>query len=290
MFIRLLFLLLLALNLGAAAWLLFGRAPERSFPPVTDPGVPALQLLSEIKPAAQAARATRQPAGDAPIAALPFPPSVPVPEWRTTIRPQVAVQPEPPSLQAVLQASAQAQASTEPPPAASIAPPQVALAASAAPPQVSPQTVCATLGPFTTAADMRAAMQALTPRVARIQYREEPVRRSRGYWVFLPAAASREAALAAARELAAKGIADYYVVTAGDTQNMISLGLFNDPANARKRVAQLQALGFAARSEQRVDTENAYWIDFAAPAGGAFDWQAVLPGRSDLQARAIDCF
>lgn len=217
MFVRLLFLLLVALNLGAAGWLMFGRAPAPTLPPATDAGVPELRLLSEMRHGT----GPRHPA--------------------TAVSSEVA-------------------------------------------------TACSTLGPFMTTVDMRAAMQALSPHVRRIQYREEQMRRSHGYWVYLPAAASREAALDEARQLSAKGIHDYYVVTAGDSQNTISLGLFNDQSNAQKRLAQLQALGFAAKIEQRVDTEPAYWVDYAVPADGAFDWQAWLPGRNDLQSKPVDCF
>ena len=217
MFVRLLFLLLLALNLGAAAWLLFGRAPVESFPPASDPGVPELRLLSETRKAAH------------PAAAV------------TTAGPRE-------------------------------------------------RDACTTLGPFMTGVDMRAAVQALSPRVARIQYHEESLQRSHGYWVYLPAAASREAALDAARQLASKGIHDYYVVTAGDSQNTISLGLFNDQSNAQNRLAQLQQLGFQAKVEQRVDSEPAYWVDYAVPEGAAFDWQTWLPGRDDLGSKPIDCF
>jgi cell division septation protein DedD len=149
---------------------------------------------------------------------------------------------------------------------------------------------CSTLGAFTTTVDMRAAMQALSPHVARIQYREEQVSQSHGFWVYLPATADREAALGEARQLAAKGINDYYVVTAGDAQNTISLGLFDDESNAQNRVAKLKQLGFPAQVKQRVDTEPAYWVDYAVKTGTPFDWQAWLPGRSDLQAKSIDCF
>jgi hypothetical protein len=217
MFVRLLFLLLLALNLGAGAWLLFGRPPTRVLPPATDPGVPELRLLSEASDSAPAASAATRTA-----------------------------------------------------------------ALSAA--------TCTTLGPFTTTADMRTSLQALTPHVARIQYREEQISQSRGFWVYLPATTTREAALGEARKLAAKGINDYYVVTAGDAQNTVSLGLFDDEANAQKRLAEIRQLGFGAKVKQRMDTEPAYWIDYAVPPGAAFDWQAWLPGRSDLQSRRVDCF
>ncbi|HET7561006.1 MAG TPA: SPOR domain-containing protein [Rhodanobacteraceae bacterium] len=221
MFIRLVFLLLFALNLGAAAWLLFGHPPAQPLPPVTDPGVPALQLLTE--------------------------------------HPHPAI------------------------------PPDATPATGSTSTRVL-RDVCHTLGPFTTDVDMRAAMQSLSPHVARIQYHQESVSRSRGFWVYLPAAASREAALNEARQLEAKGIHEYYVVTAGDQQNMISLGLFSDEANAQKRLAELKQAGFAAEAKQRIDTEPAYWVDFAVPPGSTFAWTAWLPGRSDLIAKPIDCF
>lgn len=217
MFHRLLFLLLLAFNIGVAAWLIFGHAPTAPVAPASDPGVPELQLLSE--------RAGATPA--------------PVPQ-------------------------------------------------SARAPQVADR--CESIGPFPTQADMRAAMQTLSPHVPRIQYREEQARESRGFWVYLPAQASRDAALATARQLSGKGVDDYYVVTAGDQQNMISLGLFHDRGNADRRRAQITALGFNAQVNERVETQPVYWVDFAMAPQSAFNWQTWLPGRSDLQARPVDCF
>ena len=255
MFVRLLFLLLVALNLGAGAWWWFGRAPARAFPPPSDPGVPELRLWSEAPRKAPATAAANSASASAAATAASAQPAAPGPTG---------------SAQSPVAAAA-----------------GTSVAASPSPP---PRDACTTLGPFMTAADMRAAMQSLSPHVARIQYREEQVNHSHGYWVYLPQAATREAALEDARQLAAKGIRDYYVVTAGDTQNTISLGLFNDQANADRRRAMVQTAGFPAKVEQRVDTAAAYWLDYAVPPREAFDWTTWLPGRNDLQAKSIDCF
>lgn len=249
MFVRLLCLLLLALNLGAAAWLVFGKPVAMPLPPATDPGVPELRLLSELP------KGAHLPAL-APASAVP------------------------------------AAAATAPTPiaAAAAATSVAAVAASSIAAPATAHDQCTTLGPFDTTVDMRVAMKTLSPHVARIQYHEEQVQQSRGYWVYLPAAASREGALEAARNLASRGVHDYYVVTAGDQQDMISLGLFNDEVNASKRVAELAAKGVKARIKQRFETTAAYWVDFAVPPRAAFNWQAWLPGRNDLQVRPIDCF
>jgi hypothetical protein len=149
------------------------------------------------------------------------------------------------------------------------------------------QPTCLSLGPFGTPAELRAAMAALTPGVARIQFREVPATELRGYRVYLPAAGSREAALATARQLAAQGVRDYYVVTAGAQENTVSLGLFRDLGNAGKRREELAALGFQAVLEPRTEDAAQWWIDLAAEPG--FDWQSLLPRATGIEARAVDC-
>jgi len=146
---------------------------------------------------------------------------------------------------------------------------------------------CLSLGPFDTPAELRVAMNALTPHVARIQFREVAATELRGYRVFLPAAGNREAALATARQLAARGVRDYYVVTAGEQENTVSLGLFRDLDNAGKRRDELTALGFQPVLEPRTTHAPAWWIDLAAEAG--FDWKARLPHSDGIDAKPVAC-
>lgn len=150
-----------------------------------------------------------------------------------------------------------------------------------------PNAICQRIGPFLTQADLRRALGALTPSVSRIQFRETRSLALRGYWVYLPAQTSRDAALATARELAARGLRDYYVVTAGDRENTISLGLFRDINNARQRQADVQSMGFAPEMGERTEEVPQYWIDLAA--GPEFDWRARLGGYAGVGARSIDC-
>ena len=221
MFLRFLFLLLLALNLGVAGWLAFG-SHEPVPRPAADAGVPELQLLSER-------------GGD------------------------------------VLQQSAE-------------------LSAAPQPQAPARDDRCFSLGPFSTEADVRVALDRLTPHVARIQYRQEQATASRGWWVFLPALPDRESAIRVARELSDKGVRDYYVVTAGDRQNTISLGLFHDPANAERRRDAIRALGFEPSMNERTEQLPLYYIDYAVPAGRDFAWAEHLPSRTDLSTRATGCF
>lgn len=220
MFARVLFVLLLAANLGVAAWLWLAPKPTVAAVPVTDPGVPQLVLLSEqMGAAAASAELAEAPRSQADLARLS----------------------------------------------------------------------CTQLGPFSTQADLRRTMAALTPRVDRVQFRETRTTRSRGWWVYLPAFKDRPEALAAARRLSQQGIRDYYVVTAGDQQNTISLGLFRDRENADRRVAELQALGFMPALTDRQDELPEYWLEYAVVAGANVDWRDIVPDTTDLVATPIAC-
>lgn len=148
---------------------------------------------------------------------------------------------------------------------------------------------CRQIGPFLTQADLRRAVTALTPVVERIQFRESRAQANRGFWVFLPAQETRELALATARQLSASGLRDYYVVTAGDRENTISLGLFRDRPNAETRRDEVQALGFAPQLQERIEEIPNYWIEFAADSD--LDWAARLSNTAAamLQASDIEC-
>jgi hypothetical protein len=145
---------------------------------------------------------------------------------------------------------------------------------------------CLSIGPFSTPADLRKAINLLTPRVGRIQYREVDATATRGYRVYLPAAGNRAQALATARALAAKGINDYYVVTAGDQQDTVSLGLFRELANAKARRDEVAALGYQPIIDARTEQVPQWWVDVAAPP--EMKWQDVMSGEG-LQALPISC-
>lgn len=221
MFVRVLFLLLLALNIGAACWLAFAPSVRATPFAAADPGVAELKLLSER-------------------------------DGAMAVGAELAAAPE-----------------------------SVADLAN---------DDCRSIGPFPSQADVRAAMNTLTPLTKRTRTRVQHVTESRGDWVYLPAFKTREEALDAARALAAKGVRDYYVVTAGDQQNTVSLGLFRDAGNAERRRAQIAALGFAPKLVARIEDLPEYWLDFALERGDTFDWHTALTTPSNLREQKIACF
>ncbi|MET0332199.1 MAG: SPOR domain-containing protein [Dyella sp.] len=252
MLLRLLIAMLVALNLAAAGWWWSEqRAPVHRG---IDHGIPALRLLSEL-PAA----ATSTPAAAATASVTARPSAVP---------------------------SSSTSAST------SAGAPAVAMSAMArvpAPTAPAPRSnTCVALGPFATQADLRNVAVALRAQTTRQRTRQEQSVQSRGWWVFLPAQRNRELALAQARKLSASGINDYFVVGSGGQPNTISLGLFKDPANARKRREQVQQAGFPAQLSERTESVPVYWLDMVlAPSAKLGRSRVQLPG---LTARAINCF
>ncbi|WEN15009.1 SPOR domain-containing protein [Rhodanobacter sp. AS-Z3] len=218
MFLRLLFVLLTALNIAVGAWLLLGQPYAHGGLP-TDPGVTELRLLSEMPTAtralANAGAALTQPAN--------------------------------------LNSS------------------------------------CVALGPFATPQDLRNARQALAGQATRMRARQEQTSQASGWWVYLPAAANRAKALEVARRLSARNINDYFVVNSGDQSNTISLGLFKDPANARKRRDEVAAAGFDPRLTERSETVPEYWLDLVVADVGKFDWRSRVTA-SGIGAHSTGCF
>ncbi len=220
MFLRLLFVLLSALNIAVGAWLLLGQ-PYNHVRAPTDPGVPELHLLSEMPAAGVASSAPGTPTGQAADASHNY--------------------------------------------------------------------SCMALGPFDTPQGLRAARQALGPRVARMRSRQEQTNQPTAWWVHLPAAANRAGALEQARQLGARNIDDYFVVGSGDQANTVSLGLFRDLANARKRVNEVVAAGFPARMSERSDNTPEYWLDLVVADDAHLDWRKYI-NASGIRSRSTGCF
>lgn len=239
MFLRLLFVLLIALNIAVGAWLVLGQddAHVRS---VTDPGVPVLHLLTE-RPDLVAAASAAAPAAVEPVAA----------------------------------------ASTDAAPLPA-APSTTAKSAAAS-------YRCMALGPFASLQALRSARSKLESQTARSRSRQEQSQQSRGWWVYLPAQASRAQALAQAQRLSDAHIEDYFVVSSGGQPNTISLGLFKDPANARKRRDEVVAAGFPAQMTERVETVPEYWLDVVVADDDPAAWSQRIRSLG-VGSHSTGCF
>jgi len=141
---------------------------------------------------------------------------------------------------------------------------------------------CFRLGPFLDESTAQSALDGTQSVVEQVQIKQSSIRETRGYWVYLAAESSREIALKTARQLSAANIRDYYVVTAGENENAISLGMFKDALNADKRISQIAGLGFFPKRAERFDEKTRYFIEFspsnsaATPAEFDASWVRTL--------------
>lgn len=148
-------------------------------------------------------------------------------------------------------------------------------------------TRCLSIGPFTAQAALRSAMHRLAPHAERIQVRELPGTELLGYRVYLPATSGRREAMALVSVLRARGVRDYYLVTAGPQKHSIALGMYRDLAAAEQRRAELKALGVSVVLEPRSEHRSHGWIDLVIAAD--FDWRGSLETTDGLQEQPMAC-
>jgi hypothetical protein len=278
MLVRALIVLLIALNLGVAAWWIARPAPPAPPREQLPLGVAWLRMVDEPRSTAkpQAVAPAKATAAAAPTASSPAPlpasaaPASPTPTTAAE-KPPTPPAASPPATSAV--ATATPLPTTPAPTSAPIAPP----------PEAKPQ--CFSIGPFAdtaAAAEARAKLQPLAQKLA--TRTQAGTSNARGWRVYMPQA-SAAAAQATAQRIRAAGFSDLFVMS-GSEANAIALGRFRSEESARKRGAELSAAGFTARVEALGESgEGPTWIDVATTtsngdalrrAAGASRWR----GRS----------
>jgi len=146
---------------------------------------------------------------------------------------------------------------------------------------------CVSFGPFADAAQAAEAQAKLQPQVVELQPRRAYDGIARSWKVFLPAAASIEAAEAAATKVDEAGFKDYFVVREGEDARSVALGLYRNEATARERVATLAASGFEAEMAPLGAGPARHWLDVGAAAG--FDPAAAQALTAAERIETIDC-
>lgn len=149
---------------------------------------------------------------------------------------------------------------------------------------------CYTLGPFTNTAELDSALELIADQIDSSQQRQVMSPETQGFWVYIPAVGSREEALTIARQLSEYGVRDYYVVTAGEQENTISLGLYRDQINAQRRLDTIQQLGFEVEQIIRNDEFPDYWLDYSHAQDVRPGWEAILVSQPDVTRSQIACF
>ena len=140
--------------------------------------------------------------------------------------------------------------------------------------------LCLSFGPFADAAARDAVRLRLQAMSQKLVARDAQARSARGWRVYMPPMATREAAQELVERIKAAGINDWYIIATGDEANSVALGRYGSEESARRREAQLAAKGFTARAEPLGDTPPQWWLDarFASDASRTA-LAAIAPSR-----------
>lgn len=117
------------------------------------------------------------------------------------------------------------------------------------------------------------------------------------YRVYMPVQESREAASTLLATLRAAIIEhrlgyDSFVISSGEMENAISLGLFSEQANARDVEAQLAALGYEVQIREETKPREEMWLlssDFVSSEQFNLWWLEIAPTSAGLQRREKLC-
>ena len=148
---------------------------------------------------------------------------------------------------------------------------------------------CVRVTGFDDAADAAEAKALLRERGVDADVRQARNEVVKDHWVFHPPLPSRAEAIAKMEEMRAEGVEDLAVMRDGDQANAISLGIYRSTNNMRRRIAELEGIGYPVQYETTSEPVTTYWLKAQAPVFPAFlraDLVALLPDRP---IGAIDC-
>jgi hypothetical protein len=148
---------------------------------------------------------------------------------------------------------------------------------------------CYTVGVFNSKSEIRPILDILKEGVIKIRTRKVISSQEAGYWVFIPTKQSREEALNISRELTKFGIKDHYVVTGGENENTLSLGLYRDKQNADARLQEVLSRGFKAEKQVRIEQWPEFWLDYAIASDKVKSLPNINETNPDVSTNKVEC-
>lgn len=131
---------------------------------------------------------------------------------------------------------------------------------------VSEERVCYTLGPFPRPEDAVGAVMQLKARDLDARARKKDEAAQAGFLTFIAPLKTRAEARAILRTLHQQGI-DSFIVTQGDKNNAISVGIYSELEQAQARQVELRKKGFQVLVEPRGTVKQEHWVDVMGEKG-----------------------
>ena len=132
-------------------------------------------------------------------------------------------------------------------------------------PEKSSKPACFTLGPFKKTTTANHADEAISILGVAVKQRQVSQRRPRGYWVYLPAFKTYDAARKQVNALQKKGLKDLFIMGKGKHKNAVSLGLFKREGAADERFQLVKKMGLSVKKETQFRVRKQVWLDMTVP-------------------------
>ena len=152
-----------------------------------------------------------------------------------------------------------------------------------------PALQCVSIGPFARKHTATEAAALLSARNFVPQLRTAAVQPVRWYWVYLPDLSGTTKVQKTLDELRHDGIDGAEPMPTADGRPGISLGLFLNPALAKRQLAHALGKGFRARLTRRLVAQPAYWLDLWVSGGAAALPMQALHAQSTSPIAAQSC-
>ena len=151
-------------------------------------------------------------------------------------------------------------------------------------PVKSAKPACFTLGPFGKTSTAKHADEAISALGVVVNQRQVTQRRPRGYWVYLPAFKTYDAARKQVKALQKKGLKDLFIMGKGQHKNAVSLGLFKREGAADERFQLVKKMGLSVKKETQFRVRKLIWLDMTVP-GNKTSTVASLTEVADKYSR-----
>lgn len=120
---------------------------------------------------------------------------------------------------------------------------------------------CFTFGPLAEEIMATGLSEWFTSRGVRINKRSTNERGKQLFWMYLAPKGSLTDAMATVFDLRDKGISDYRLISRGDLENAISMGLFSSQATVNRRLKELEKKGYNPIVVPYYDEKSLHWVD-----------------------------
>ena len=151
------------------------------------------------------------------------------------------------------------------------------------------QLICMSIGPLANRLLVENAVDTLEAAAFDVEQRIAQGEVWLGYWVYIDAIDTQDAANDIVRQLNEADIDEAYVIADGNNGNLVSLGVFSVQERAQQRLEDARALGFEVTVTDRSQPGDVFWLDVTAADGLPFSRSDMAPLQQDESLQYLAC-